>query len=90
MGASQASYMAIAGAVVQTSSPDAIRGRVMSVYLWHIGGMMATFNWINAAATDMFGPTPVLIISGVAFIFVVFISLFSMPLRSLYIKGSVE
>ena len=90
MGASQASYMAIAGAVVQTSSPDTIRGRVMSVYLWHIGGMMATFNWINAAATDMFGPTPVLIISGVAFIFVVFISLFSMPLRSLYIKGSVE
>lgn len=90
MGASQASYMAIAGAVVQTSSPDTIRGRVMSVYLWHIGGMMATFNWINAAATDMFAPTPVLIISGVAFIFVVFISLFSMPLRSLYIKGSVE
>ena len=46
MGASQASYMAIAGAVVQMASPDAIRGRVMSVYLWHIGGMMATFNWI--------------------------------------------
>ena len=90
MGAAQASFMAIAGAVVQTSSPDAIRGRVMSVYLWHIGGMMATFNWINAAITDSFGPSPVLIISGTAFMRIEIISLFSVPLRSLYFRGRVE
>ncbi len=90
MGASQASYMAIAGAVIQTSSPDAIRGRVMSVYLWHIGGMMATFNWINAALSDNIGSKPVLIISGVAFFGVVIISLISKPLRSLYVEGKID
>ena len=82
--------MAIAGAVIQTSSPDAIRGRVMSVYLWHIGGMMATFNWINAALSDNIGSKPVLIISGVAFFGVVIISLISKPLRSLYVEGKID
>ena len=89
MGASEASYMAIAGAIVQMSSPDAIRGRVMSVYLWHIGGMMATFNLINAALADDFGVAPVLVIAGLVFTVSMVISVLVLPLRRLYFQGEL-
>jgi MFS family permease len=89
MGASEASYMAIAGAIIQMASPDAIRGRVMSVYLWHIGGMMATFNLVNAALADDFGVAPVLVIAGLAFTASVVISVGVRPLRRLYFEGEV-
>lgn len=89
MGASEASYMAIAGAIVQMAAPDAIRGRVMSVYIWHIGGMMATFNFINAALADDFGVAPVLVIAGLVFTGSVVISLLVRPLRRLYFQGEL-
>ena len=89
MGASEASYMAIAGAIVQMSSPDAIRGRVMSVYLWHIGGMMATFNLINAALADDFGVAPVLVIAGLVYTVSMVISVLVLPLRRLYFQGEL-
>ena len=87
MGGSQASYMAIAGAVVQMAAPDYMRGRVMSVYLWHIGGLMALFNLINAWLADSIGAGTVFVVTGIAFIVAVFISLLSKPLRDLYISG---
>jgi len=87
MGASEASYMAIAGAIVQMASPDAIRGRVMSVYLWHIGGMMATFNLVNAALADDFGVAPVLVVAGLAFTVSIVASVAVRPLRRLYFEG---
>ncbi len=90
MGASEASYMAIAGAIVQMASPNAIRGRVMSVYIWHIGGMMATFNLLNAALADDFGVAPVLVVSGLVFTVSIVISILVRPLRRLYFQGNVE
>ena len=90
MGGSQAAYMAISGAVVQMSAPDYMRGRVMSVYLWHIGAMMASFNLINAALADHIGASPVFIVTGLVFILTIFISFLSKPLRDLYINGKVD
>tara|TARA_Y100000590_G_scaffold91523_1_gene103343 strand:- start:980 stop:2197 length:1218 start_codon:yes stop_codon:yes gene_type:complete len=90
MGGSQAAYMAISGAVVQMSAPDYMRGRVMSVYLWHIGGMMASFNLINAALADHIGASPVFIVTGLVFILTILISFMSKPLRDLYINGKVD
>ena len=89
MGGSQAACMAIANAIVQMSAPDAMRGRVMSVYLWHVGGMMAIFNLLNAALSDTIGAGPVLIVAGFAFFFSVSISTISRPLRNLYFNGTV-
>jgi MFS family permease len=90
MGGGQAAYMAISGAVVQMSSPDSMRGRVMSVYLWHIGGMMASFNLINATIADNIGANIVFVVTGLVFILTVFVSLLSKPMRDLYIRGKVE
>ena len=90
MGGSQAAYMAISGAVVQMAAPDYMRGRVMSVYLWHIGGMMASFNLINATVADRIGASPVFIVTGLVFILTIFISFLSKPLRDLYIRGKVD
>ena len=71
------------------ASPDAIRGRVMSVYLWHIGGMMATFNLVNAALADDFGVAPVLVVAGLAFTVSIVASVVVRPLRRLYFEGEV-
>ncbi len=89
MGGAQAAYMAIAGAVVQMSAPDNMRGRVMSVYLWHIGGMMALFNLVNAGLADIIGAGIVFIVTGVAFVVAVLISLLSKPLRDFYTLGKI-
>ena len=62
----------------------------MSVYLWHIGAMMASFNLINAALADHIGASPVFIVTGLVFILTIFISFLSKPLRDLYINGKVD
>lgn len=89
MGGSQAAYMAISGAVVQMAAPDHMRGRVMSVYLWHIGGMMALFNLVNAALADRIGAPPIFIVTGLVFVIAILISFLSKPLRDLYLSGKV-
>ena len=89
MGGAQASYMAIAGAVVQEAAPAAIRGRVMSVFIWHMGSTMAAFNLINATIADTVGFGLVLGISGLVFVFIMLFSVKNKFLRNLYIHGTL-
>ena len=89
MGAAQAGFMTISATLIQSIVPDAIRGRVMSVYLWHMGGMMASFNLMNGALADAVGAPLLLSIAGLAFTAVVPISLVRLPLRRLYARGSM-
>jgi MFS family permease len=89
MGATQAGFMTISATIIQPIVPDAIRGRVMSVYLWHIGGMMASFNLMNGALADAVGAPLLLSIAGLAFTAIVPISLLRVPLRRLYVRGMV-
>ena len=87
MGGSQAGFMTMTAVILQSLVPDGIRGRVMSIYLLHIGGMMALFNLVNGALADVFNAPVVLTVTGSAFVIVMAVSLLRAPLRSLYIVG---
>ena len=89
MGASQAGFMTISATIIQSVVPDDIRGRVMSVYLWHIGGMMASINLMNGALADAVGAPVLLTITGLAFLAAVPVSLLRFRLRRLYMRGTV-
>ena len=89
MGGSQAAFMAITAAFLQAIVPDAIRGRVMSVYLLSIGGVMASSNLITGALADSVGAPLLLIVSGLAFVVVIGLSMTDVTLRRLFTKGEV-
>ncbi|MCX6020794.1 MAG: MFS transporter [Chloroflexi bacterium] len=52
MGASQAAFMTMTGAIMQTIAPNALRGRIASIYILHGGGVMAFANLGNGALAD--------------------------------------
>ena len=92
MGFAQGGFMTLSQGMLQAISPDAIRGRLMGVYTWHIQGFMASFNLVNAnlvGFTD-FGAPLVLGTGGVVFIWVMAMSVARVPLRRLYTWGVPE
>ena len=89
MGLSQGGFMTLSHAMLQSMAPDAVRGRLMGVYSWHIQGFMASFNLINgtlAAFTALTAPL-ILGVGGVGFIIVMAFSFARVSLRDLYAKG---
>ena len=73
--------------IVQSIVPDGIRGRVSSIYLLHVGGMMALFNLINGNLAEVFSAPIVLGTAGGLFVLVMAVSLLWTPLRRLYLSG---
>ncbi len=88
MGGSQAAFMAIGGAMVQSLAPDGMRGRISGLEQIHVGGAMALVNLGNGFAADAFGAPNVLLVLGSGFVFVVIASLTVASLRRIY-QGSV-
>ncbi|MXZ02893.1 MAG: MFS transporter [Chloroflexi bacterium] len=84
MGATQAAFMAIAGAMVQSLAPDAMRGRITGFSHIIIGGTMAVLNLVNGFAADAIGVSNVLWILGLGFTAIVIASLAIGPLRNIY------
>ena len=89
MGLSQGGFMTLSAAMLQTITPDEIRGRLMGVYMWHTQGFMAGFNLVNGTVTEFtaFTAPLMLAVGGVAFVVVVVLSLGRVPLRQLYARG---
>ena len=89
MGASQSGFMTLSHAMLQAIAPDAIRGRLMGVYSWHVQGFMASFNLINGTVASIQGMTAPIVLGagGIGFIFVMAGSLMRVPLRHLYARG---
>ena len=75
IGASQASFMSVTTTMVQKIVPDGIRGRIMSLYLLHAGGIMAFGNLILGSLADYIDYSMLFIVTGVAFM-VYFLFLF--------------
>ena len=75
MGLTQAPFMSLSIAYIQNVVPDAIRGRVSSLFAMSALSLMAILNMVFGFIADIVGSAPVLIISGTAFIAVVFIAL---------------
>jgi MFS family permease len=91
VGISQAGFMTLSSVMVQQMVPDAIRGRVMAVYSWHIQGFMASFNLVNGVLADSLWLDATRILSGMgsAFAGIMMLSYFRMPLRLIYRQGVI-
>ena len=76
-GCNAAAFMAIAGAMVQSLAPDAMRGRITGFSHIIIGGTMAVLNLVNGFAADAIGVSNVLWILGLGFTVIVVASLAS-------------
>ncbi len=87
MGATQAAFMTIAHAMVQVLTPDGVRGRVAGVYSVHVGGMMALSNLANGLLADHISVQTLLVVGGVGFIVVMFVSWYWATLRRIYTAG---
>ena len=71
MGGAQGGFMTLSHGMLQALAPDAIRGRLLSVYTWHIQGMMAIANLINGVIADFnFTASVILGVGGLIFLWV--------------------
>ena len=90
MGINQAGFMTISHTIIQSLTEDHVRGRVAGVYSVHVGGSMAVTNMINAAIADVFNASAVLVVGGLIFVGIVFLSLGSGSLRKLYFPNDEQ
>ena len=90
IGASQAAFMTLTHVIIQVIVPDEIRGRVTSIYIMHVGSMMALFNWINGYLADITNPRTVLMFMGIIFIAAIIISLVNKTAKTLFSIGIDE
>ena len=84
MGAAQAAFMTIGGAMIQTLAPDGMRGRITGLAHINIGGTMALVNLFNGYAAGEFGAQNVLLVMGLSFTVVVVASMSVGTLRNIY------
>ncbi|MCA9854833.1 MAG: MFS transporter [Dehalococcoidia bacterium] len=90
MGASQAVTMALAAVFLQEVVDDAVRGRVMSLYLMSAGGLMAFANLGYGAMADIWGAPILLLIPGIGFLAIVAATIATNPhLRRVYGTGTL-
>ena len=68
VGASQASFMALSTTFVQAAIPDAVRGRVMSLYTMAAGGVMAVMVLANGAIADVISVRILLLVPALLFV----------------------
>ena len=89
MGGSQAAFMAIGSAMVQSLAPDGMRGRISGLNQINVGGTMAMVNLGNGFAADAYGAANVLWVMGLGFLAFVAVSLMvSSSLRAIY-RGAI-
>lgn len=89
MGASQATFMSLTNAALQTATPDRYRGRVLSLYLMIGGGIMAFGNLAAGYLADRYGALPTLALPAIAFTAVIALSLGGSTLRGVYGRRSL-
>ena len=88
MGGSQAAFMAVGSAMMQSLAPDGMRGRITGLNQINVGGTMALMNLLNGFAADRFGAPNVLLVLGLGFTAVMAASLAMGTVRGIY-RGSI-
>ncbi|KPV41586.1 MFS transporter [Alicyclobacillus ferrooxydans] len=68
VGASQAMFMTITGAMVQELTEERVRGRVTSVYFVLAAGLMSLANWVYGAIAKFVHPTLIMLVTGLLFV----------------------
>ena len=92
MGVSQATFMALTNTYVQSVAPDALRGRIASLYTLHAGGLMAFSNlgYGLLADVDVISAPHILLVTAVIYIAAVLLLSAGQPvLRQVYRTGEV-
>ena len=90
MGSSQAIFMALSAMFLQEVIPDAVRGRVMSLYLMSAGGIMAIANLAFGTAADRWGAPVLLWVPGAVFVAAVVVTgVLGSHLRRVYRTGRI-
>ncbi len=84
MGSSQAMFMALASVLVQEACDDAVRGRVMSLFLMSAGGLMAVANLAFGSIADIVGIRALFAVPALAFLAIVAVSTLIGSLRAAY------
>lgn len=84
LGSSQALFMALTNAALQSSTPDRYRGRVLSLFLMLGGGIMAFANLWSGYLGDAFGVSRVLFVPALIFAAFILASTFGGTLRAIY------
>lgn len=88
MGLTQAPFMSLSITYIQSVVPDAIRGRVSSLFAMSALSLMAILNAVFGFIADIVGSVPVLLVSGGIFIVVVILAMmFVTKLRRVMIEG---
>ena len=88
MGLTQAPFMSLSITYIQSVVPDAIRGRVSSLFAMSALSLMAILNAVFGLIADIVGSVPVLLVSGTIFIVVVILAMmFVTKLRRVMIEG---
>ena len=87
IGISHTGFMTMATIMIQSVSPDALRGRITSIYLIHAGGIMAFSYFINGVLADVFDPAWILAAGALVFLGVILTSVFVPTPRRLYQAG---
>ena len=88
MGATQTAYMVITLTMMQSMVPDAVRGRISSIYIIHAGGIMSFANFGNGALAELFDPLWLLAVGGLAFLAVTITSGLGPTMRRIYWTGN--
>lgn len=88
IGISHTAFMTIATIMIQSVSPDYLRGRITSVYLIHAGGLMSFSYFANGILADLYGPSKILGIGSIAFLVVVLCSWLVQTPRNIYKRGA--
>jgi len=84
MGSSQSMFMALASVLVQEACDDAVRGRVMSLFLMSAGGLMAVANLAFGSIADLVGVRALFAVPALIFLAIVAVSAFVGSLRPAY------
>jgi len=87
-GATQATFMALSSTLVQQIVPDAVRGRVMSIYIMLAAGHMAFLNFGFGWLADSTGVRVLLVVPGIVWTLLFALAIIGLPdLRHLLRSG---
>jgi hypothetical protein len=87
VGGSQAAFMTMGQALMQSLAADAFRGRIASMNTLSFGGIMAVMNLANGALGTQLSAGTILMADGLFFAAVMLVSLAFATPRRVYVRG---
>jgi MFS family permease len=87
MGGSQAAFMTMGQALMQSLAADEFRGRVASLNTLSFGGIMSVMNLVNGTLGTQFSAAAILLFNGVLFALIMGLSFAFATPRRVYLEG---